>query len=164
MRSMLRFTKRAALLGLLPILLMLNGCGHEDHVNIFHATFTVDGVAKDFTTDIGFFQLLNSYDIAYSQGGVQNPNANTLQISLPTDVHTGIYHETDGHVLVLYTDATGKHYRSDDSGGGAKLTLTVTAWPGRGGYAYGTFSATLGDNEGHAVAIANGKFEGWIVN
>ena len=164
MNTMLRFTTRAALVGLLPILLLLNGCGHEDHVNIFHATFTADGVAKDFTTNVGFFQLLNSYDIGYSQGGVQNPNANYLQISLPTDVYAGIYHETDSHVLLLYCDAAGKQYRSDDSGGGAKLTLTVTAWPGRGSYAHGTFSATLGDNERHTVVIANGAFEGWIIN
>lgn len=77
---------------------------------------------------------------------------------------TGIYHETDSHVLLLYYDAAGKQFRSDDSGAGATLTLTVTAWPGPGGYAKGTFSATLGDNEGHKVVIAGGAFEGWIIN
>ena len=164
MSTLLVIAKRAALVGLFPVLLMLYSCGHEDHVNIFHATFAADGVAKDYTTDVGFFQLFNSYDIAYSQGNVQNPAANYLQISLPTDVKAGTYHETDRHVLLLYYDAAGTQYRSDDSGAGAKLTLTVTAWPGRGGYAGGTFSATVGDTWGHTVVIASGTFEGWIIN
>ena len=73
-----------------------------------------------------------------------------------------VYSEQE--VFLQYYDAAGMEYHSDNFG--ATLTLTVTAWPGIGGYATGTYSAILktGAIVPNDAVITNGILQGFIIN
>lgn len=148
--------------------LFLAGCGNQDHTNIFHATFTADSVSKDFTTNLGFLNL-NGYDISYlgDPSGVDS-NKNYLQIGLPSGVKTGdTFTQQSDNCLLLYKDANGKWYRGQKgSAYDSTFTITVTSWPGPGGYAHGTFTGMLKDEDTNSVTVSvqNGAFEGFIHN
>jgi hypothetical protein len=138
------------------------GCGTEDHENVFHATFLADGAARDFTAQLGFFQVVG-YGITYAQPG-STPAANLLAIDLPASVAPGLVCTTgvSGCALV-YLDAAGRRFAGGSSG--STYRLTVTEWPGMGGYARGTFEASLvADGGDAAVVITAGRFEGFIHN
>jgi hypothetical protein len=152
----------------LAILAGAAGCGDDDHVNVFHATFTANDEHKDFTTEIGFTHFLtNSYDISYDKER-HNPDGQRdyLLIDLPRNVVAGqVYDHHSSHVLLVYRDAEGNEFRSDGFDPVTNLSITVTIWEGVGGYGRGTFHAELKDVNGqNTVIIADGTFEGFIHN
>jgi hypothetical protein len=116
------------------------GCGTEDHVNVFHATFLADGAARDFTTRLGFVNL-GGYGITCAQPGSASA-ANLLDLEVPASVVPGqvCAAGVPGCGLV-YLDEAGRRFGGTSSG--STYRLTVTEWPGMGGYARGTFEASL---------------------
>ena len=143
------------------------GCGGGGStpvpVNVFHTTFTVGAETKDLSTTRGFLKFgTNNYDISYNLVS-DVITKNYLYIRLPGAVSSGkVYSEQE--VFLQYYDAAGTEYRSDTFG--SVVTLTVTAWPGMGGYATGTYSATLKSDAivPTDAVITNGKFDGFIIN
>lgn len=161
-----------AMIGLAPIFLAmacLTGCGNEDHKNIFHSTFTADGVAKDFTTRTGFIDLLctNSakYCIFYNLDD-NDSSHNMVYLGLPKDAAVNMtYNQNSDHVSFIYWDGNGGSFswRPDRSRG---FNIGVTRWEGMGGYAGGWFGGTLTLDEvpTQTLTIQDGRFEGFIIN
>ena len=150
----------------LVLLMLLPSCGNVDHVNIFHVTFTVDGVTKDYTTNVGFSTLClypsGTYCISFLLDSKAN-EANGFSISVPTAVTKGsVYRETSSSFRCFYDNASHVRYQTDTS---QSFSLTVVKWDGAGGYGSGTFSGTLHNESGLDTAIiSNGTFEGFIHN
>ena len=144
---------------------ILAGCGgDEDHVNIFHAVFTANGNALDYTTTIGFTNIgIGGYSIAYSEDRNNPTGKNYLQINLPANVKAGdVFTHPSASSLILYQDAQGNWH--DARNNNSTMRIEVTSWQ-IGGYGKGTFTATLIDDFGNpAVIIPNGTFEGFIHN
>jgi hypothetical protein len=141
------------------------GCGSEDHVNIFHASFVADDVPLNYSTKVGFLHVGTSdYSISYDEDR-DHPvyGENHLMITLPLDVHTdAIYNQDTRHALIYYQDAEGRTYDSRlyDS----TMEIHVTSWLGPGHYGYGTFTAQLVDEHGQVAILEHGWFEGFIHN
>ncbi len=156
-----RFIRIMTALALCTLALLTFGCGNTDHANIFHATFTAGGAAKDYTTRSTFYLLTPGglYDATYTSPSGES-NANCLYLALPSNVTVGVYDKSV--ITLIYTDATGTQYRSDN--GDAAVTLKVTAWPGPGGYAGGSFSGILATSSGATIVITDGRFEEYISN
>ena len=162
---MTRTTAKAGSLGVVILSLWGAGCGSpDDPANLVHATFSVDGVAQDYKTNTSFWQPL--YSVAYCASGNPSNCSHSLTVDLPSDVKTGdVFTQPSAPFsFILYQDAQGVQYRPEDCSGPG-MTLTVTSWPGPGHYAQGTFAGTVYDEScTHSVVLANGTFEGWIVN
>jgi hypothetical protein len=134
-------------------------------VNVFHATFQADGIAKDFTTQVGFTDVLGTgYSISCQQDRAQvPPPGNYLLLALPSAVTPGLVcgNSVAGCALV-YQDPSGRWL--DARRNGSTFRITVTAWPGMGGQATGTFEASIRDDQGATVVLSGGNFEGFIHN
>lgn len=139
-------------------------CGNTDHINIFHVNFASNGAAKDFTTQVGFSNLLSiGYSISYSLV-LADTSHNVVSIYVPVNPQVNVpYVRGSSNFSFVFTDSNSVIYRS--SRGSSTFSLTITQWPGIGGYAKGTFSGTLyDDTETAFVTIQSGTFEGFIHN
>jgi hypothetical protein len=151
----------AACLFALVLVLPILGCGDEEHVNIFHAVFSADGVSKDFKTQVGFTSCPSTHCISYLQ--VQSDDFhNVLMLYLPTQVAANQeYTEASEHCFLTYIDVSGKYF--DTRNTGSTLYVKVTEWAGPGGYAKGVFNAVAENDLGtEEVNLTSGTFEGFI--
>jgi hypothetical protein len=152
----------------LPFVLCLciAGCGIEGW-NTTYSTLTINGTQTKLATHSGFYTVMGkAYSIMYHLNPESPDLKSTISFGLPTDVTTGQTYTQDTtpwYSKMSYYDASGVMYGGPAAG--STFTITVTNWPGKGGNATGTYSATLKTEDGTAqVVITDGQFTGWIYN
>lgn len=132
-----------------------------------------------------FAAASNTGSVDFSWGGTDSGgSANNWRSSGFGDPGSGNYQQaasqgetqfwiilTGGHAVASYNqdqvnimfNLNGYTYQTVT---GRSFTLTITSWPGEGGYAEGTFSGTLEriDNNTHVADIYGGTFRVKILN
>lgn len=153
---------------ILAILIVFAGCKKKesdpDPVPI--AKFTVDGLNKEyyFHTNFNKFCVDVHFCGSYWESD-ETESLNHIEIGLPSFVKSGETYVTTkggGGARLIYLDANGKMYRTDEGG---SITYNIEVWEGSNGWAKGTFSGTVAsydDPENDSVVIQNGSFIGKI--
>lgn len=133
----------------------------EDDVLIYHATFNVDGVAKDYKTITCFQNAGSSTSGVYWRADEMATGSNdSISITLPNATYPGAWYDQYSPYLsfiVYYTNSSGKFYGVDWDESN-DFDLRVTEWGN--GMAKGTFSGKLiSTSDFSLVTITNGTFE-----
>lgn len=157
---------------ILAILIVFAGCKKKETEPdpVPYTKFSVDGVSKEYNDHTNFNKIC--IDV-YFCGSFWETNGdetkNTIQLGFPSFVKTGetyITTEGGGGARFIYTDANGNVYNTEFGG---TITYHVDLWEGNGGWAKGTFSGTVvneNDPDNDSVAIQSGYFQGkiWYVD